>query len=293
MTNRIGAIFAAARPQQWIKNLFIFAPLLFSQHLFERQTILLSAAGFLLFSLCASCVYLLNDLIDREKDRQHPLKRNRPIASGRLPVGWAVGTLAVMIPLVIAGSFAADTRFGAILTAYLLLNVLYSYFLKEVVIIDVMTIAASFVLRIVAGALIIHVPVSEWLLICTTLLSLFLGFSKRRHELTILEESAQNHRPVLSEYSPYFLDQMMSLVTAATLICYILYTVDRQTVEKFHSKNLLITVPFVLYGLFRFLYLVHQKKSGKDPTAELFTDRPLILDILAWGVTVVIIIYAR
>ncbi len=293
MSSRIGALAAAARPQQWIKNLFIFAPLLFSQHLFERRTILLAVAGFFLFSLGASCIYLINDLIDREKDRQHPLKRNRPIASGRLPVAWAIGALAVMLPVVIVASFQAEARFGAALTAYIVLNVFYSYFLKEVVIIDVMTIAASFVLRIVAGALIIHVPLSEWLLICTTLLSLFLGFSKRRHELIILEESAQNHRPVLSEYSPYFLDQMMSLVTAATLICYILYTVDRQTVEKFHSKNLLITVPFVLYGLFRYLYLVHQKKSGKDPTAELFTDRPLIFDIVAWGIAVVIIIYFR
>ena len=293
MSSRIAALFQAARPKQWIKNLFLFAPLLFSRHLFEFHIILDAVTGFFLFSLGASCIYLINDLFDREKDRLHPTKCQRPIASGKLPLSWVITTVLIIIPLLILISIRIQPMFAIGLGSYILLNIIYSIYLKEIVIIDVMTIAASFVLRIVCGALIIAVPISEWLLICTTLLALFLGFSKRRHEILILESAAQNHRPVLTEYNTYFLDQMMSLVTAATLICYILYTVDDSTVQKFHSRNLLFTIPFVLYGLFRYLYLVHQKKSGGDPTMELIADKPLLADLFLWAITVVIIIYFR
>ncbi|MCZ7555812.1 MAG: decaprenyl-phosphate phosphoribosyltransferase [Bacteroidia bacterium] len=291
--NAVTLLIRTMRPRQWVKNLFVFSPLLFSRHLFDTSILALSLVGFALFSLTASTIYIINDIIDAETDRLHPVKRLRPLASGALSTVVA-GTAAGVIGFTaVALSFAIHTRFGVVILAYLVMNIVYSLFLKRAVIIDVMTIAASFVLRIAAGAVIISVPMSEWLLICTSLLALFLGFSKRRHEITVLEEDAHIHRPVLLEYNTYFLDQMTSLVTASTLICYILYTVSPETVDKFGSKNLLLTVPFVLYGLFRYLYLVHKRNTGGDPTAELLSDTPLILNIALWAASVVIIIYMR
>ncbi len=281
------------RPRQWVKNLFVLSPLLFSQHLFDVSTLLLSLIGFVLFSLTASTIYILNDILDAESDRLHPVKALRPLASGALSPAAAGSAAGVLGVIAVAASFAVETRFGIVILSYLVMNVVYSLFLKRAVIIDVMTIAASFVLRIAAGAVIINVPMSEWLLICTSLLALFLGFSKRRHEITVLEKDAHIHRPVLLEYNTYFLDQMTSLVTASTLICYILYTVSPETVDKFGSKNLLLTTPFVLYGLFRYLYLVHQRNTGGDPTSELLSDKPLIANIILWALSVVIVIYLR
>jgi len=291
MNARLSALVEAARPKQWVKNLVIFAPLLFSQNLFHPDSLLATAIGFLLFSFGASSIYLLNDLADVEKDRAHPVKRHRPVASGRLPVSWALGAFLLTSPTVIIISIAVKPQFGFILAGYIALNVVYSFFLKRQVILDVMSIAVSFLLRIVSGAVIINVPMSEWLLICTSLLALFLGFSKRRHEIEYLDEDALTHRPVLEEYSTYFLDQMNSLVTAATRVFYVLYTVSPETVQKFGSKNLVFTIPFVLYGLFRYLYLVHQRKSGGDPTLELLTDKPLMVDVFLWVSTVVFVIY--
>jgi len=287
------AILTTMRIRQWTKNLFVLSPLLFSQHLFDHTTLLRSVAAFIFFSLLASSVYFFNDIIDRKKDGKHPVKQHRPIASGKLPLSVAWTIVAFLLTIVIVGAFFISIHFLYTVLSYLLLNVVYSLYLKEAVIIDVMTIAASFILRIVAGAFAIEVPISEWLLICTSLLALFLGFSKRRHEITLLEGSASTHRPVLLEYSTYFLDQMISLVTASTLIGYMLYTVSDESVLKFGSKNLLYTVPFVLYGLFRYLYLVHQKKTGGDPTAELLTDKPLLLNVFLWALAVILIIYYR
>jgi 4-hydroxybenzoate polyprenyltransferase len=287
----IVTLIQAIRVKQWTKNLFAFSPLLFSKHFFEPVTLLRSLCAFALFSGIASSVYIINDLVDIEKDRQHPVKRFRPIASGRFSKRASVLTVFILLDTTLVAAWILDWRVFATVCCYLVLNVVYSLFLKETVIIDVMSIAASFVLRIVGGALAINVPISEWLLICTSLLALFLGFSKRRHELTLLEGNASVHRPVLLEYSPYFLDQMISLVTASTLICYLFYTVSEETVTKFGTKNLLLTTPFVLYGLFRYLYLVHQKKTGGDPTAELLTDKPLLACVALWGLTVILIIY--
>jgi 4-hydroxybenzoate polyprenyltransferase len=279
------------RIKQWTKNIFVLSPLLFSLHLFESGILLRSIAGFFLFSFIASAVYILNDIVDAEVDRSHPVKRLRPIASGALPAGLAAWIAVLLAVVAIGISVVVDQAFAVVLLGYFALNVVYTYFLKRAVIVDVMTIAASFVLRIVAGAIIIDVPISAWLLICTSLLALFLGFSKRRHELTVLEADAHIHRPVLLEYSTYFLDQMISLVTASTLICYILYTVDEDTVEKFGSDALLYTTPFVLYGLFRYYYLVHQKKTGGDPTSEFLSDVPLITNVVLWAATVIVILY--
>jgi 4-hydroxybenzoate polyprenyltransferase len=281
------------RIKQWTKNIFVLAPLLFSMHLFETRFLFRSVAGFFLFSLIASSIYILNDIVDADVDRSHPVKKTRPIASGALSTRFAAWSVGVLFVISIGPSLYLGQNFAFILIGYFALNVVYSYVLKRAVIIDVMTIAASFVLRIVAGAIIIDVPISEWLLICTSLLALFLGFSKRRHEITILELDAHVHRPVLLEYSTYFLDQMISLVTASTLICYILYTVDDDTVEKFGSKALLYTAPFVLYGLFRYYYLVHQKKTGGDPASEFLSDIPLLANMVLWAGTVFIILYLK
>jgi len=278
------------RIRQWTKNVFVLSPLLFSKHLFDYHIVLHAISGFFLFSMIASAIYVLNDIVDARIDRQHPVKRLRPIASGALSTRFAMSAVAFLVPVTLLLAWLVHSGFAIVLAVYFVLNVVYSYALKKAVIIDVMTIAASFVLRIVAGAVIIDVPISEWLLICTSLLALFLGFSKRRHEITILEKDAHVHRPVLMEYSTYFLDQMISLVTASTLICYILYTVAPETVDKF-GKGLLFTAPFVLYGLFRYYYLVHQKNTGGDPTTEFLTDKALLGNVALWAVTVIVIIY--
>lgn len=288
---KLKLLIRTMRIRQWTKNVFVLSPLLFSMHLFQFNVLLRSVAGFFLFSLIASSIYILNDIVDANVDRSHPVKKSRPIASGALPISFAAAAVAILFVITISLSLALHVGFALTLVGYFALNLVYSYFLKKAVIIDVMTIAASFVLRIVAGAIIINVPISEWLLICTSLLALFLGFSKRRHEITILEENAHVHRPVLLEYSTYFLDQMISLVTASTLICYILYTVDDDTVMKFGSKALLYTAPFVLYGLFRYYYLVHQKKTGGDPASEFISDLPLLANVILWAGSVFIILY--
>jgi 4-hydroxybenzoate polyprenyltransferase len=293
MDNTFVHILSSMRIQQWIKNFFIFAALIFSGNLFILKDFLLTTAGFILFSLLASGVYIFNDIIDIEHDRNHPLKSHRPLPSGKLSKSIALISSLVLILLSITVSFILKTQFALILLIYLIINVWYSYHLKNVVILDVMTIAAGFVLRVVSGAVIIDVPTSEWLIICTILLSLFLGFSKRRHELLILENSANSHRSVLQDYSPYFLDQMIGIVTATTVMSYALYTISEETIRKFGTKNLIYTVPFVLYGIFRYLYLVHKKEKGGNPTKLMLTDIPLLLNVILWIIVAIIIIYGN
>lgn len=281
------------RIQQWIKNLFIFSALIFSGNLFYLTDIYLTVSGFILFSFISSGVYLLNDIVDIEKDKLHPIKSVRPLASGKLSPNIALVVAVLLIVLGISVSYLLQPYFALVLLIYLILNVWYSYQLKTFVILDVMTISAGFVLRVVGGAIIIGVPTSEWLIICTILLSLFLGFSKRRHELLILEQHANTHRPVLQHYSPYFLDQMIGIVTATTVMSYALYTISDETIHKFGTKNLIYTVPFVLYGIFRYLYLVHKKEGGGNPTKIMVTDPPLIVNVILWIVIAIIIIYRK
>jgi 4-hydroxybenzoate polyprenyltransferase len=281
------------RITHWVKNLFLFAALIFSGHLFQPKDFLLTVVGFFLFSLASSAVYLVNDVSDREKDKLHPVKAKRPIASGTLAVGTASAAAVGLLIISITGSLLLNTLFGAVTIAYVLVNLAYSYVLKNTVILDVMSIAVSFVLRVVAGAVIIDVPSSEWLILCTLLLSLFLGFSKRRHEVTYLETNAVAHRSVLEFYSPQFLDQMTAIVTASTVMSYALYTISEETVRKFGTNNLIYTVPFVLYGIFRYLYLVHKREEGGNPTKILLTDVPLIVDLILWILVCAYIIYGR
>lgn len=289
----IGLLIESLRPKQWTKNLILFAGLVFSKSLFQVPLLLKATGGFALFCLLSGAEYLVNDLLDLEQDRAHPLKSKRPLASGRLPVSWAVGAVVVLMGVGLSSSFLLSREFGWIATTYVVLMLGYTLILKHVVILDVIIVAMGFVLRAVAGAAVIGVSISSWLLVCTTFLALFLGLGKRRHELVLLGENATNHRKILGEYSPYLLDQMVSVVTASTVMAYALYTTAAETVEKFGTRNLIFTLPFVLYGIFRYLYLVHKKSLGGSPEQILIKDRPMILNILLYLLTVAFILYGK
>jgi len=290
------SLLLSLRPSQWTKNLIVFAALLFGERgaapaFLDPQAIGRAVAAFGIFCALSGVVYLINDIADREKDRLHPLKRHRPIASGAVSPSLAMGTAAVLTVLALAGSFVLRPQFALVGLVYVALQSAYSGPLKHVVIIDVLTIAIGFVLRAAAGAVAIDVPISHWLLILTILLALFLALSKRRHELVLLADGATSHRPILEEYSPYLLDQMIAVVTASTLISYVIYTVSPETVQKFHTDYLGLTLVFPLYGIFRYLYLVHQKEGGGSPSDMLLNDRPLLACVALWAIAVAAIIY--
>jgi 4-hydroxybenzoate polyprenyltransferase len=269
----------------------VFAALALSKHLFELEPVLRAASAFLLFCGLSGAVYLVNDVADIEKDQLHPVKRLRPIASGRLSQQAALGVAAGLGLSCLLGSFLLGPWFGITALTYLALNLAYSFQLKHVVILDALSISLGFVLRAVAGGLAVRVEVSDWLLVCTLLLALFLALAKRRHELTSLSELARGHRKILAEYSPYLLDQMISVVTASCLTAYAFYTMAPDTVQKYRTERLAWTIPFVLYGIFRYLYLVHQKEKGGSPTDILVTDRPLLLNVFLWALALLWIVY--
>jgi 4-hydroxybenzoate polyprenyltransferase len=284
-------LFQLLRPMQWSKNTVLFAALIFAKHLFVVSDLITVTLGFLAFCGLASGAYVMNDLRDCERDREHPLKSLRPLPSGRVRRGTA---MALSVTLVLAGMLAAIAlrpAFGLLAGVYFVLQVAYTFWLKEVVILDVMSIAAGFVIRAVAGGVLIVVPVSPWLIICTFLLALFLGFSKRRHELILLEARATNHRASLKEYSPYFLDQMIAVVTASTVVAYAIYTASPEVRDKLGTDKLYLTIPFVLFGIFRYLYLVHQREEGGNPTQLLLRDQPLLIDVLLWITTATLLLY--
>lgn len=286
-------IFKSLRPQQWIKNFFIFAPLIFSQNIFNRPLLVKTIEAFAAFCLVSSAHYIFNDLRDLEEDRRHPLKSQRPLASGRLRKGTAVVALLVIGAAGLALAAAINLPFLLISAGYLVLQTAYSMWLKHVVILDVFVVATGFLIRVVAGGLAIKVQISSWLLICTILLALFLAMGKRRYELVLLDKDAASHRPILKEYNTYLLDQMISVVTASTLLAYCLYTISAETVAKFGTRNLIFTVPFVLYGIFRYLYLIHQKAEGGTPEALIIHDKPLLLDIFLWIVAAALILHFK
>jgi len=280
------------RPKQWAKNIFIFAPLVFDQKLFHPTYLARTVAGLVLLCLISGAVYLMNDLVDAEKDRQHPRKRNRPIASGRLSPRLALAA-AVLIPLVgLPLGFLLDPLFGGILLGYLALQVAYSFVLKNAVIIDALAVAAGFVLRVAAGIPLVEAErFSPWIYTCMGLLALFISFSKRRHELTLLGENANGHRESLGEYSVLLLDQFILIVTAATLVAYTLYTFSAPNLPPNHT--MMLTVPFVLYAVFRYMYLVYVKGLGGEPEEIVLRDRPLQVGVLLWGLAVILIMYWR
>jgi 4-hydroxybenzoate polyprenyltransferase len=284
-------LLISLRPGQWTKNLLVFAGLLFGLRLFDRVAVARAVVAFIVFCCLSGVVYLVNDVADRESDRQHPHKARRPIASGALPVPIAAAAAFLIAVAALAAAVALGRPFFAGAIGYLALQTLYSGVLKHLVIIDVLTIAVGFVLRAVAGAVAVDVEISHWLLVCTILLALFISLAKRRHEIVLLAGGAAGHRPILGEYTPYLLDQMISVVTASTLISYVFYTISPETEQKFGTHWLGLTVPFPLYGIFRYLYLVHQRDGGGSPADLLLTDRPLLICVTVWALAVALIIY--
>jgi len=284
-------ILESLRPKQWIKNFFIFAALIFSQNLHNFYFLFKVVLAFAVFCVLAGSQYILNDVADLEQDKSHPQKKNRPIASGRLDPDFARGMAYKLVAGALVLALILGYNFCITAAAYFLLTLTYSLKLKNIVILDVMAIAIGFVLRVVAGAVVINVEISSWILICTVLLALFLALNKRRHELVLLEENAGEHRRILKEYSPYLLDQMIAVVTASTLMAYSLYTMSAETIAKFQTPYLNLTIPFVLYGIFRYLYLVHKKEEGGNPTTVMLTDTPLIINAVLWLMFFEIIIY--
>jgi 4-hydroxybenzoate polyprenyltransferase len=284
-------VLLSLRPAQWSKNLLVFAGLLFGRRLFDPTSVVEAASAFAVFCTLSGTVYLINDVADRKGDRLHPLKAQRPIASGALAVPIAVGVALALAAASLAVAYLIGPAFAAAASAYLALQVLYSFLLKHIVIIDVLTIAIGFVLRAVAGAVAVHVEISHWLLVCTILLALVIALAKRRHEIVLLSAGAASHRPILGEYSAYLLDQMIGVVTASTLISYVFYTISPETQAKFGTAWLGLTIPFPLYGIFRYLYVVHQREGGGSPADLLLTDRPLLACVALWALAVALIIY--
>ena len=282
--NPVLALFLLMRPRQWTKNLVVFAGLVFSVNFFDPEPLLYSLQAFAVFCLAAGAVYTFNDLYDRERDRHHPVKKKRPLASGAVSVEWAGLFDIVLLTAALGWAFALSKPFGVTVLGYVMLNLIYTLGIKRAVILDVMFISAGFVLRAVAGAVVIRVEISPWLLAVATLLSLFLGFAKRRHELVTMGDKAARHRVSLGEYSPELLDQYLSVVAAATIMAYSLYAFTSPTARQHHY--LMLTVPLVIYGIMRYLYLVYQRNLGGSPELVLLKDKPLIAAILLWVLTV-------
>jgi len=287
----LAALVETLRPHQWVKNGFVFAALIFSRSLTRGDRCLKVTLAALVFTLAAGAGYALNDILDAADDRQHPIKKLRPIAAGRLRPATAGAGAAVLAAAALAAAARLDRGFLLAVAAYLALNLVYSSILKRIVLLDVFMVAAGFLLRVIGGGVVIHVAISSWLIVCTTLLALFLALTKRRHELVLLGDRAPEHRASLAEYTPYFLDQLIAIVTAATLVSYILYTLSPDVQAKFPGKRLELTVPFVLFGVFRYLYLVHRREEGGSPAQALFTDPVLLGVVLLWAASVVLLIY--
>ncbi|GAP14409.1 4-hydroxybenzoate polyprenyltransferase [Longilinea arvoryzae] len=285
------AILKTMRPRQWTKNIFVIAALVFDRQLFGAiDPVLRSIGGMLLFCLLSSSVYIINDIKDVEADRQHPVKRNRPIASGELSVPVAVGAVVVLLGVTFPLTFLLSPEFFLISLFYFVINLAYSLYLKNVLIVDVLIIAAGFVLRVAAGVTLIQVErFSPWLYVVTTLGALYIGFGKRRAELNLLQNGANNHRKVLDGYTLPFLDQMITIVSSTTIIAYSLYTFSAPNLPSNHA--MMLTIPFVMYGVFRYLWLIQVKKEGGAPEEILLKDRPFQIDILLWGISVLVIFY--
>lgn len=301
---RLSALLVALRPRQWTKNGALFIGLIFAVQLLVWPSFLRAALGFIVFCLASSSIYLLNDILDLEKDQQHPVKRHRPIASGRLPIFWAVSAMSLLLLLcclflgilfflpakshdMYASFGGSNLLFTGIVTVYLLLMACYSVYLKHIVLIDVFIIASGFVLRIMASAVIIPVVISPWLYLVTCFLSLFLALGKRRHEMVLLQGEAGNHRQILKEYSLPLLDQLIMITVTCTLVSYSIYTLETPT----GNHHLIITIPFVLYGMFRYLYLIHMKMEGGGPEEVLLRDRPMLATVVVCTILIICVLY--
>ncbi len=287
------ALLKAMRPKQWVKNVFVLSAVVFDKQLTNPVALANTVLAVIGFCLVSSAVYLINDLVDIEKDRQHPTKRNRPLPSGRLDRKVALAAAIAIPAICIPAALAVNVALGAILLAYFGMMMLYSFYLKHVVIVDVMTIAAGFVLRVAAGVVVIEVArCSPWLYVCMTLLALFLGVGKRRHELFTLGENANSHRASLEHYSLELIDQMSVVVTSAAIMAYSLYTFSAPNLPRLDGQPLMmLTIPFVLYAIFRYQYLIHVRKEGGTPEDIVLGDLPFIIDLALYGIAVLILMY--
>jgi 4-hydroxybenzoate polyprenyltransferase len=284
-------LLTSMRPKQWSKNLIVFAGLFFAGDVSQHGKITVAVFTFVLFCLTSSSAYLINDIFDIEKDRLHPRKRHRPIAAGKVPVRLAAIVAMILLAAALYWSYRINYIFAVILSSYYLLTIFYSAYLKNIIIIDVMVIASGFMFRAIGGTIMVGEEPSSWLIICAIFLALFLALSKRRSEAAALGSSAINVRKTLGEYNSHLLDQMLNMVTAACLISYALYTLDPATVAKFGSRRLVFTLPFVIYGIFRYTYLVHNRNWGESPEYIILSDKPLLACILLYGISATLIIY--
>jgi len=284
-------IIKLARPSQWLKNGIMVLAIVFAGELTDLPKIALTAIAIAIYCLLSSGIYMLNDIVDAEADRLHPLKKTRPIASGRISPTTAGAMAGVLLAGGLFAAWFVNLSFFGSAVAFVILNLLYSYWWKNIVILDVLTIAMSFVIRAYAGAFAIDVPASTWMLINTLLLALFLALGKRRHELVYLTGDAAAHRKTLTKYSPYLLDQLIGVVTASVLVIYMLYTFSTEVMHKLGTDKLFVTVPFVVYGIFRYLYLIHKEEGGGSPTSVFINDRPLLITVMLWLITSSIVLY--
>lgn len=286
------SLLESLRPTHWIKNGFIFIPLLFAKRVFYYQSLLQTLVAAAIFCLLVSGVYLINDIFDIEADRRHPTKKSRPLAAGLISPRLAKITSTVLVLSSLLWGFYLGYKFVLVLVIYLAIQLLYDYRLKQTVILDIFSVSAGFFLRVIAGAVAIQVEISHWLIICSILISMFLALAKRRHELAFLGEAeASNHRKTLSEYDVHLLDQMIGVITAGALLSYLLYCVSPATIGKFGTDHMIYSFPFVLYGIFRYLYLIHRRKEGGAPERVLISDLPLLVDVILWALFCMLIIY--
>jgi 4-hydroxybenzoate polyprenyltransferase len=298
---RLLSIVQLIRPAHWSKNLVLFAAVLFSPAkvvLANPQVLLAAFEGFLAFCLVSGAVYAFNDVLDLSADRHHPRKKNRPLPAGRISVAGAVMVVVAFAAVGLAWAFLISTRFGVIVSAYLLTNVLYSVGLKRMVILDVLLLSAGFVYRAIGGVAIVekfleNIYLSYWLILCAFLLSLFLALAKRRREIALLGDAAAAHRASLADYSLQLIDQVLAALTAATLVSYSLYTISDDTLAHYGTRDLFWTIPFVAYGLFRYLYLIYNRSEGGDPAGLLLRDRPTLINVALWVMVTAVIVYFR
>lgn len=287
----VKAIFQTLRPYQWTKNSLVFAALIFSLSFFQTNLLLRSIAGFLLFCAASSAVYIMNDLKDLREDRVHPLKKNRPIPSGRLPVGAAIVVMILLLAIAFGGSICLHRKFAIVLALYFLLNVGYSFGLKKIVILDVMMVSAGFLLRALAGAAVIDVEASRWLFLCTLMLALMLTTGKRYHEFSFLQSEATNHRMSLKSYSLSLLNSMLLISGASSILTYSLYTISEETIAHIGSPNLIYSTLFVVFGVFRYLYLLYNREEGGDPARVIVSDIPFVINGILWLLSILFIVY--
>lgn len=289
---QVKAIFRLIRVPQWIKNSFVLVPLIFSQHVFEFEYLLPALLAVITFCFVSSSVYVINDIVDREQDRLHPKKKNRPVASGAVTVPRAIGLVIILIIIIALISPLLGMRFILSIAAFFILNMVYSFYSKHVVLLDIFSIAAGFMLRVVAGAFAIHVAISSWLILTTMFLSLFLAVMKRRSEIVLMTDNGKGStRKVLESYSISFTDQMATISAAAVIICYALYTTAERTVEGFHTDKLIYTTPFVVFGIFRYMYLEYLHDQGENTTEIMMHDMPMIATIILYLLFIIAIIY--